>query len=227
MSQHQKANAPYAVPKITAPNLPDPLAERELESAVSDAVRQRLDIDAAHFSGGEADGFSGVAMEFSGCRFERCAFSNWDFKRVSFVDCVFAHCDFSGLRLSNATLRRVRFESCRLTGMEWLGASLADVAFNDCAADYIVFSECKCAHVLFSDCRMRESEWQDVTLKNSALVRCDLTSSRIRGTPLAGMDFTTCTIDSLSIDPYDLRGLKVTAIQGLMFCSLLGLVIEE
>jgi len=129
--------------------------------------------------------------------------------------------------LENVTCQRVRFVSCRLTGAEFLKAALMNVQFECCTADYFALSESKTNRIAWVDCRLRESLWQDVKLKFASFERCDLTSAQIRYMPMEGLNMTTCTLDSLQIDPLDLRGMQVTASQGLMFCSLLGLTIVD
>jgi uncharacterized protein YjbI with pentapeptide repeats len=224
----KKATFVYpAVSDIQAPNLPGDLVNAPLSETVADALTQHLDIDGSRFVNDTLSDCSGVGLEFSGCVFERCVFSGWEFKRISFVDCVLEHCDLCGLRLENVTFQRVRIASCRLTGTELLKATLMNTLWEDCSADYIVFSECKCNHVLFTGCRFRESVWQDIAFKSTSFMRCDLTSAQIRFTPMNGMDMTTCVLDTLQVDPHDLRGMRVTALQGLIFCSLLGLIITE
>ena len=212
---------------IQAPTLAEPLTEQSLPDAIEAALQQRLDIDCAHFVNDEASNCVGSGLEFSRCIFERCVFSNWEFKRLSFVDCFIDHCDLSSLRLENVTFQRVRFVSCRLTGAEFLQAALMNVLFESCTADYFALSESKANRVAWQDCRLRESLWQDVKLKVASFERCDLTSAQLRYMPMEGLDMTTCTLDSIRIDPHDLRGMKVSASQGLMFCSLLGLKIDD
>jgi fluoroquinolone resistance protein len=216
-----------AVSDVQAPHQCENLVDASLSETVSRALEQHLDIDGLRFMNDKLSGCSGGCLEFSGCAFEHCVFSDWEIKRLSFVDCVLEHCDLSGLRLENVTFQRVRITSCRLTGAELLKASLTNTRWEDCSADYLAFSECKCIHVYFNGCRLRESVWQDVVLKYTAFERCDFTSAQIRFVPMADIDMTTCVLDALQIDPRDLRGMRVTALQGLMFCSLLGLVIAD
>lgn len=212
---------------VHSPALPDTFAAGELISAVESAEEYFSDIEGMLFEDCEATGLSGTTLEFSGCRFDRCKFADWDFKRISFVDCLFDHCDISGLRLQNVTFQRVAFFACRMTGTEMLEAALMNVALNDCAADYFTLSGSKCSHVHFHACRFHESIWQDIAFSDVCFEQCDLTAAEIRAVSLAGQDMTTCVLDSIRIDPHDLRGMKVNPIQGLMFCRLLGLVIEE
>jgi uncharacterized protein YjbI with pentapeptide repeats len=210
-----------------SPDLQTNLVAGVLPRVIEKALQQTTDIDSMRFKDADATAVSGTDLEFTGCCFEHCVFSDWSFRRVSFVDCVLENCDLSGLRLESLTFQRVKLVSCRLTGVEWLKAALMNVMMIDCAADYFTLSESKCTRVLWRNCRFRESIWQDVKLKDSVFDACDLTSSQIRYMPMAGLDMSTCKLDALQIDPLDLRGMKVTAVQALMFCSLLGLIVLD
>ena len=217
--------------EVQAANLPDNLPLAPFEKTVRNALENCTDVDSLLFENDELSGCNGVYLEFSGCLFRHCTFSDWEFKRISFVDCVLEQCDLSGLRLENVTFQRIRVTDCRLLGAEMLKAVFkavfSNVLWHGCNADYLAFSESKCTRVEFTECRFHESTWQDITLKATVFDHCDFTSSTIRHMPLAGLNLTTCVLDSLQIDPFDLRGLKVTPLQGLAFCSLLGLVITD
>jgi len=224
----QKPSQPNASQStVLEPVLSETLAQKPLSFAIQTALEQHADVDCIRFTNDEAAAVAGGSVEFSTCMFERCAFSNWDLKRVSFIDCLFDHCDLSGLRLENVTFQRVRFANCRLTGAEFLRASMMNVTLEGCSADYFTLSESKTNRLLLKDCRFQESIWQDIKLKYTAFTHCDLTRAQIRYMPMDGLDMTTCTLDSIQVDPHDLRGLKVSAVQGLMFCSLLGLKVVE
>lgn len=220
-------NRSSASAAILSPEVLEQLPTLDLAETVREAIAQHNDIDCAHFQGGEASALEGNALEFSGCLLERCRFSNWELRRVSFVDCVFDHCDLSGLRLADVTFQRVSFRTCRLTGVEWLHVSLMNVTLSDCAADYLILSDAKLNRVAFRGCHLRESVWQEIQVKNLFFQDCDLTSTQILQMPMEGLDMTTCTLDNLRIDPHDLRGMRVSALQALQFCAMLGLRIVE
>jgi uncharacterized protein YjbI with pentapeptide repeats len=208
---------------IQPPNLAQMVTDLPLTETIQSALHNRADIDSARFTDDAATDISGALLEFSGCLFERCTFHDWDLKRICFVDCLLDHCDISGMSLANVTFQRVRFQNCRLTGTAFLQAALMNVSLEGCSGDYFTLTQAKCTHVQWKDCRLKESVWQEVVWKSAAFAACDLTGAQVLRTPMAGMYMTTCTLDSLRIDPYDLRGMKVTPSQAIMFCALLGL----
>lgn len=209
------------------PALQESLAEGSLSEQITLALKQATDIDGLCFRHDAAQDWTGTTLNFSGCVFERCTLSGWAFKRVGFTDCRFSHCDLSGLKLQNVTLHRVQLEDCRLTGTELMRASVTDTTFQGCAADYLALSECKAQRAVWRGSRLRESLWQDVSLKDAVLDQCDLTSAQFRYTPLANVSLATCTLDALQVDPVDLRGVSVSALQALQLCGLFGIRIEE
>ncbi len=216
-----------AISAVQPPNLLQALIDLPLADTIEAALRNHADIDGARFADGTANEVVGAALEFSGCVFERCTFGDWECKRVCFVDCLLDHCDLSGISLPSVTFQRVRFQDCRLTGAAFLQAALMNVLLESCSGDYLTLSQAKCTHVQWKDCRLRESLWQEVVWKSAAFAACDLTGAQLLRTPMAGMNMATCTLDSLRIDPYDLRGMQVTPSQAIMFCALLGLDIVQ
>ncbi|NLI22622.1 MAG: pentapeptide repeat-containing protein [Clostridiales bacterium] len=224
MPEPHPAPAPVT---LEEPALSPSLETRGLAEALALALKQRVDPEGFRFVDGSASGATGGALSFADCAFQRCSFAEWEPAHVHFTDCLLDHCDLSGLKLDRASFHRVRFQSCRLTGLEWQRSSLTDVTLEGCSADYLMLSQCQLARVRFKDCRMRESLWQDVRFRQVSFERCDLCSVQIRNVPMEGLDMTTCSLDGLQIDPRDLRGMRVTALQALQCCAMLGLSVEE
>ena len=211
---------------IAKPALPETLPQMRMDDSVRVVLEDTQEWEETHFCEGELNGLCTQRVEFTACRFTRCTFRECDVKRFCFVDCVFDHCDLSNLRFENSTFQRVQFVDCRLTGVEWIKAALMNGSFKSCSMDYANLADTKLDHVEWSDCRMRESAWNNLRAKQT-FFQCDLTSAMIRGVSMKGMDMTTCTLDGISIDPNDLRGMRVTALQALMFSRMLGLEIAD
>ncbi len=71
---------------------------------------------------------------------------------------------------------------------------------------------------LFSSCEIKQTELKNVTLAKAVFF----------GTKLAGLDFTSCNIDGLTVSDTgtELKGAKVDVWQAAMFAKLLGLIVE-
>lgn len=214
--------------KIAKPELSDALDESmTLEEAVTACLRDGADVTARRFTGGELTSQSGAVLEFGCCVFERCTFGELGVKRVSFVDCVFVKCELSNCRLADATFQRVRFEGCRMTGLEILNAAVMNATFENCMLDYLSVADSKLDRVLWSGCSMRESLWTSVRLGRTAFDRCNLTQAQWAYTGLKDIDMTTCEIGAWVVNPADLRGLRVTALQAVRLAAIMGIVIQE
>ena len=223
-----------ASPKVTAlpttpapPILPCSLQPMPLREALGEALTSQSDVEGKHFTDDAFTDSHIDVLEFSGCLFERCTFTVLPFKRLFFVDCCFSHCDFSGAKLENTTFQRVLWQESRLTGCDFIKASLSNVSFLSCTADLIGFADTKLTKVAFTQCRLRESLWQNIRHKDVIMDACDLTSAQISDMPMAGMNMTTCVLEGIKIGLPDLRGMAVTALQGVQLCRLFGLKIIE
>ena len=151
--------------KVAAPVVSAQLREEEsLAEAIERALDEDGDLRGMHFTGETLDAMEGGTLDISGCVFERCVFTEMDFKRLSFVDCVFDKCEWSNLRMVSATFQRVSFRNCRMTGVEIMRGVLMNASFDACMLDYASLSETKLDRVSFAECRMRESLWAAVRI---------------------------------------------------------------
>lgn len=209
--------------KMEQPELGKTLLEgADLTEAADMGLCSGEDVHGMRFTQDSLVRLNGGILEFAGCAFDHCTTSEWSLRRVSFVDCTFDQCELSNLTFQNAALRRVKFTGCRMTGVAFADAALMDTAFDCCMMDYLAVGESKLDRVRLKDCRMRESVWTNVTLKRVAFDNDDLTQTEWSHTPLKGMDMTTCKLDGIRIDLFDLRGLKVTEMQVIALSGLLG-----
>lgn len=219
MAENWKAAAPMMSAQL-------PLGD-SLTEAVERALNEDGDLRGMRFVGETLEALEGGTLDISGCVFERCVFTEMDFKRLSFVDCVFDKCEWSNLRMVSAAFQRVAFRNCRMTGVEMMRGVLMNTAFDACMLDYASFSETKMDRVRFQECRMRESLWADVKLGKVRFDGADLTRAQWMRTPLMGMDMSSSVIDGWNITLFDLRGAKVTAAQVISLSGLLGVEIVE
>ena len=121
-------------------------AQLSLEEALDEAAQGDGDVKGYCFTAETIGVLEGKTLDVSGCRFERCVFSELDFSRLSFVDCVFEKCELSNVRLNSAAFQRVEFINCRMTGMEIMRGALMSVLFSGCMMDYLTgaasFDDC-------------------------------------------------------------------------------------
>ena len=101
------------------------------------------------------------------------------------------------------------------------------VSMQQCLMDYCNFSGARFQQIHFEGCSMREitfysMKWKEWTMNDCVLSRCEFAD-----TSLKDLDVTACQIEGWQIDPYGLRGLKVTKEQALTFAGLLGIRIMD
>ena len=84
--------------KPLEPTLPGLQEGGNLQVQVERALADDGDVRAMVFVDEAVAGLEGRTLDFSGCRFERCAFGEMDVERLSFVDCVFDKCELSNMR---------------------------------------------------------------------------------------------------------------------------------
>lgn len=136
--------------KPEAPAIPAKLREDgELEEIVRQAIRTKDDVEGRRFERQPLEDVNFGVLQFTGCVFEKCLFSDWEMRRLDLVDCVFSHCEMGNLFFPAFAMRRVRFEHCRMTGVAFAEGAMNDVTFADCMMDYASLAQCKLERVEF------------------------------------------------------------------------------
>lgn len=213
---------------LEAPELPQNLREDlSLTEAAEAALQNGEDVQAARFTQQTLAAMEGVTLQFTGCQFDKCVFEPSRLKRLDFVDCVFNQCELSNFDVPGYALKRVSFIGCRMTGAGFANGAMRDVTFENGMLDYFAVSESKLERVVFMGCPMRESQWSNVKLSRVRFDHDDLTKTQWSFTPLNGIDVTTCRLEGIRVDLYDLRGLRIAPEQAVSLCGLMGVEIVD
>jgi len=208
------------------PELMKELRPAMLEEEIERALDERGDVENCHFYGEALPELQGMCLEFSGCLFERCSFSDCGAERLVFVDCIFETCDLSGMHFPKSTLQRCAFQDCRMTGVQFTNSVLMNVSFWECLMDFANFSEIKAQHVAFAGCALKESIFYTVRWQDLVFQECCMQHSEWSHTLMKGLDMRSSEIDGIVVDILNLKGLRVTRDQALMLSGLLGLKID-
>lgn len=210
------------------PELPEKLLPGVgLQSMVENALRTREDVMERSFENENLEAFKSRGLEFSACTFQCGRWQENEMVRTSFVDCILDHVDLSNEIFQDATFQRVVFTHCRMTGVGFEGCNLMNVAFDHCQMEYASFSNSKLDRSHFQDCRIRESIWDHVQFSRVGFAQADLSLAQWAYVSFKGLDVSQCTITGWKVDPKDLYGLRVSALQAVELCQLLGLEIGE
>ena len=208
---------------IKPPEFPNGLRTGTIESDVREAIKTGEGIENCRFEGGALDGIDTGLLDFSGCVFIGVHFGACAVDRLHFTDCRLVRCDLSGLRLREGALRRVALEGCRAAGAQFEGMILRDAAFYDCDLRYAGFSRCRMQDAAFADVRLDRSIFHSCAKKGLLLERCDLTEAELVGSPLQGVDLSTCTLDGLRAAPALLAGTTAALDQAPALLGLFGI----
>ena len=163
-------------------------------------------------------------VAFRGCTFDGVDFSGCTFRDVRFRGCRFIRCS-----MDRAWLNRCDVVDCSAPGLSLLQARLAGVVVSSSDLSYANLSECTVDHLCMRAVRLIEAAMQRTRLKRVELDGCDLTRIDVFGTPLAGIDLSTCEFAApvLSSDFRELRGAKVSVEQALALVGLLGVTVAD
>ena len=104
------------------------------------------------------------------------------------------------------------------------------VAFERCKAEFANFALGRLRFVAHGQGGMRGAVFDECRLEKVAFSRCDLTQGEFRGTRLRGLSFADSDIRGMrvgEVDSFELKGLKINALQAVDLVRLLGVEVEE
>ena len=149
---------------------------------------------------------------FAGCLFPACVL-----RGSHFTDVTFRNCDLSNADLTGCSFQRVEFLDCKLMGTNLSEATMQHVAFERCKAEFANFALGRLRFVAHSQGVMRGAVF-------------DLTQGEFRGTRLRGLSFADSDIRGIrvgEVDSFEIKGLKINALQAVDLVRLLGVEVEE
>ncbi|WP_404411602.1 pentapeptide repeat-containing protein [Companilactobacillus paralimentarius] len=74
---------------------------------------------------------------------------------------------------------------------------------------------------------LKDVSFNENKLKKTIFDNCELNKMNLLGTELKGIDFSSCRFESIDIDEFSAKGLKVNSDQANFFARyFLGLVIK-
>ena len=143
---------------------------------------------------------------------------------------TFTNSDQSHAHLTGCPFPRVEFLDCKLMGTNLSEATMQHVAFERCKAEFANFALGRLRFVAHSQGVMRGAVFDECRLEKASFSRCDLTQGEFRGTRLRGLSFADSDIRGIrvgEVDSFELKGLKINALQAVDLVRLLGVEVEE
>lgn len=174
----------------------------------------------------EFDGITYSFDELNLKEFERCIFSNCDFRMVNligvtFIDCRFYQCNFDSAKINHIALRTVSFEHCQIKEVNFSMCDklIFDIAFTNCILDFSKFYTLKIKGTAFTNCSLIAVDFMNTDLTEVVFDNCDLYRSEFNKAIANKTDFTTSF--NYMIDPEKTKIKKAVfsfpEVKGLLF----------
>lgn len=212
--------------KITRP-LPAPDA---VECDDASVLFDREEITGGLFRGLVVTALEREHVWIQSCRFSGCLFPACTLHSSHFTDVTFRNCDLSNADFSGCSFQRVEFLECKLVGANLSEATMQHVAFERCKAGFANFALGRLRYVGFARGVMPSAVFDECRFENVVFSRCDLTQGEFRGTRLRGLSLADSDIRGLrvgEVDSFELKGLKINALQAVDLVRMLGVEIED
>jgi len=186
------------------------------------AIEEGDDVRQAEFVSEILEGIETGSLGFVKCTFRNVTFGENHIKHLSFADCTFRNCDLSGLKLSDGSIHRSKFIECRGTGAVIDDSVIMNVSFEKCLLNYLTVSGCKVNNLKFKVSELARMMLHSCKAKGLKIENCNLTQAEFVETPLAGVDLSTDDISGIRVPVEALRGAKISVLQTVQVCGLLG-----
>lgn len=146
-------------------------------------------------------GIKFIDMEFAGCCFENCNFSEGDFSHAVFEQCRFINCNLSMIKLTSTSFKTVDFYNCKITGADFSHCNdfIFEVSFHHSILDYVTFIQLNMKNFQFDECQIHDANFTRANLESAAFHHCDLQGAIFERTNLIRSDLSTAY--NFIIDP--------------------------
>lgn len=182
-------------------------------------------IHGAYFADSEVFGLKKERMHFDSCIFRNIVFQECEFEKADFLDVIFDHCDLSNIIMNDSSIHRAQFTQCRMIGSDLSNCTIHNTKFDNIRGRYINYSFSKFKQCEFEKADFESASFNGCTFKHMEFKDCNLNKNEFINTILTETDFSTCSIDDITITIDCLKGLKVSSSQAISLARLLGLII--
>lgn len=214
--------------KLEAPHLPEKQERTQnLSGILSLAAKEERDICRSCFENASVAGIDLPSIEFRGCCFQGCRFTDFSAHRAFFTDVSFADCDLSNLTFEGCGFRRVEFQRCKAVGTVFPEAYFEQVfLWKSCIGEWINLTASKLKNVRFQNCRLSEGNFESCVFSSIEFSGCNLQKAIFLHTPLEKIDFSGNNIDGIVLAGPELHGAVVEPLQAAGLAHYLGLIVR-
>lgn len=163
-------------------------------------------------------------IDFYECKMKHISFSGM--QSCSFVDVIFEHCDFSNIHMNECIFRRCEFINCKMTGTEFLGSRFTDVKLISSQCILANLSDTVWNYCIWKETSFREAYLHTCSFSKLKVDTCDFQFCEFYETPLADIDFTTSNINGIAVQPVNLKGMVINAMQAVALIEVFGIVVK-
>ena len=138
-------------------------------------------------------------IEFEGCHFRDCNFTESIFKKCRFIECTFTRCNLSVIKVPQCQFTDVVFDECKLVGIDWTTASWprlvfsVSLKFNKCIINDSSFFGLNLDEIAMEECKAHDVDFRDGSFCRAVFTYTDFTNSLFGKTNLSGADFSEAT----------------------------------
>lgn len=165
-------------------------------------------------------------ITFDSCEFIKVDFTKFMFKNIYFLDSTFINCDFSNMDIDQTSIKRCIFKDCKMIGTNITNNSISDVIFENVSAKLINFCANKFQYILFKNSDFCESRMMSCISKECYIENCCFNKSEFFDNQLKGCDFSTSTIEEITVDLASIKEIIVNSEQAISLSRLLGIIIK-
>jgi len=138
-------------------------------------------------------------VEFEGCHFQDCNFTETIFKKCRFIECTFSRCNLSVIKVHQCQFTDVTFDECKVVGVDWTRASWprlvfsVSLKFNKCIINDSSFFGLNLDEIIIEECKAHDVDFRDGSFCSANFTYTDFTNSLFGKTNISNADFSEAT----------------------------------
>lgn len=170
--------------------------------------------------------FDFSCYHFEDSSFTGIEFYNSDFSDSSFINVSFYNCNLSSCVFDLSLMNRVSFKDCILSGASFIEAKAKNVKIESSNMMYSTLDKLTGFGLDIHSSNLHGSSLRGLNLKNSRIVKSDMSSSNIQGTILSSLSLKDSDITGIFFsDLKEIKGAKLDVNQVMAIASVLGIQI--
>lgn len=166
-------------------------------------------------------------VKLDSCTMNHCDVSGSVFPRLHADNVQIEKCNFSNVQMEEVHFFKMRFVESKLTGIQFIKPLFEDVFFDHCTIQLAQMRFGSGKKVVFDHCDLSKSDFYEMDMSGWIFKDCILNEAQFSKCKMVGTDIRRSSINNISIDVLQLRGLIVTSDQAMYMAPLLGITISD